>query len=269
MIRRAAGAAMLALSACVPGPVAAGTVGIPVADTVLRAEYAVPAAPGGAGVVALHGCGGPFPSRDRQWRDRLTGAGHPVLFPDSFGSRGLGSQCRVASRGISPAGRRRSDAVAAAGWLAAQPGVPAGGVVVMGWSNGGSTVLNAAGPGVMPPGLVRGFVAFYPGCSAILKREGWAPSAPLLIVMGAADDWTPAEPCRTLAARHPGRISLLLYPGAYHDFDAPDAPLQVRTGLAYTANGDGRAHAGTDPAARADALSAVPAWIAALPPAPP
>jgi dipeptidyl aminopeptidase/acylaminoacyl peptidase len=44
-------------------------------------------------VVALHGCGGPFPSRDGQWAVLLAKAGHVVLLPDSFGSRGLGSQC--------------------------------------------------------------------------------------------------------------------------------------------------------------------------------
>ena len=73
----------------------------------------------------------------------------------------------------------------------------------------------------MPAGLVRGFVAFYPGCNFYDRRAGWAPSAPLLIVMGEADDWTPAEPCRRLAAKFPERIKLVLYPGAYHDFDAP------------------------------------------------
>jgi dienelactone hydrolase len=42
-------------------------------------------------VVGLHGCGGPFPSRDGQWAVLLAQVGHIVLLPDSFGSRGLGS----------------------------------------------------------------------------------------------------------------------------------------------------------------------------------
>ena len=114
MIGRLLGAAVLALAGCGPAPVGAGVVGIPVADTVLRAEYAIPGAPTGPGVVALHGCGGPFPSRDRQWLVTLTEAGSPVLLPDSFGSRGLGSQCREHRREVSPSGARRSDTVAAA-----------------------------------------------------------------------------------------------------------------------------------------------------------
>ena len=150
---------------------------------------------------------------------------------------------------------------------AARSETPAGGVVVMGWSNGGSTVLASAATGVMPPGLVRGFVAFYPGCNPYADREGWAPSAPILIVMGEADDWTPAAPCIRLAARFPERITLVLHPGAYHDFDSPNLPVQVRRGLAFSANGDGVAHVGTNPAAREAALQDVPAWIRALPPA--
>ena len=38
--------------------------------------------------------------------------------------------------------------------------------------------------------------------------------------MGAADDWTPPEPCRILGAR--AGVRYIEYPGAYHDFDAPD-----------------------------------------------
>jgi hypothetical protein len=34
------------------------------------------------------------------------------------------------------------------------------------------------------------------------------------------------------------------------------------TGLAYTADGSGRAHIGTNAAARADALMRVPEWLA-------
>ena len=78
-------------------------------------------------VVALHGCGGPFPSRDGQWAVLLAKAGHIVLLPDSFGSRGLGSQRSTKEREVTPAGLRRDDAIDAAQWLAARPGTPPGG----------------------------------------------------------------------------------------------------------------------------------------------
>ena len=266
------------LSACAaaqspPGP---NQVLIPTPSVTLRAEFVQPVTPALApAVVLLHGCGGPFPARDNQWRDLLVAAGHPVLLPDSFGSRGLGSQCSVPNRAVTPAGARRGDAIAAAKWLQAQPGIPPGGVVIMGWSNGGSTVLAAARAGRddLPPGLVRGFVAFYPGCTPYARQDAgqpaWAPAAPMLLLMGADDDWTPPGPCRALAGANPGRIQATFYPGAYHDFDAPGRPVRERHGLAFTANRNGVAHVGTDPAARADAMRQVPAFLAALPPAAP
>lgn len=237
-------------------------VNIPEPGMELQARLVLPDGPAKApAVVALHGCGGPFPSRDRQWQELLAGAGHSVLFPDSFASRGLGPQCKQRSRQVSPARERRADAVAAVRWLLQRDGTPPGGVAVLGWSNGGSTVLAAAAEGVMPEGAVRRFVAFYPGCRAYVDRARWAPSAPLLILIGADDDWTPAEPCRRLAARFPDRITLVEYPGAYHDFDVPNRPVKARDGLAYTANGNGIAHAGTNPDAREDAIKRVLAFI--------
>lgn len=267
-MRRPLGVAVLGLATCAAAVAGAEQVSIAADGMMLVANYARPAvANQDVGVVALHGCGGPWARRDGQWRDLLVAVGHPVLFPDSFGSRGLGSQCKNASRGVSPRRERRADAIAAATWLAGQPGMTPGGVVVMGWSNGGTTVLAAGERGAMPEGLVRGYVAFYPGCRLFAERAGWSPAGPLLIVIGEEDDWTPAAPCRALAARFPDRIRLVLVPGAYHDFDVPDVPIRTRTGLAFTAGRNGVAHTGTNQAGRAMALTLVPEWIAALPPA--
>ncbi len=218
----------------------------------------------GPAVVALHGCSGPVPSRDEAWSKLLAASGHTVLLPDSFGSRGLGSQCSARSRPVTAAGLRRHDAVAVLQWLAARPGTPPGGLVLMGWSDGGSTVLAAgrAGPD-LPPGLVRGMIAFYPGCRVPSETKDWTPAAPLLILMGASDDWTPAAPCQALADRFPGKVTLVTYSGAYHDFDAPNRKVRLRAGLATPVGG--AAHVGSDPAAREDAMRRVDAFIAALP----
>ena len=211
-------------------------------------------------VVALHGCGGPFATRDGQWAVTLAKAGHIVLLPDSFGSRGLGSQCGTTHRSVTASGLRRQDAIAAAQWLVARPGTPAGGVALIGWSNGGGTVLATARAGTdLPPGLFRRFAAFYPGCATTAKNPAWQPAAPLLILVGESDDWTPAPPCHDLQARYPRQIALLGYPGAYHNFDAPDRPVILREGAA-TAPG-GKAHAGTNEPARQDALARVPRWL--------
>ena len=52
----------------------------------------------------------------------------------------------------------------------------------------------------------------------------------------------------------PKHIKLMLLPDAYHDFDAPDRPVVVRQGLAYTAHGNGLAHVGTNEPGRELAL---------------
>jgi len=57
-------------------------------------------------------------------------------------------------------------------------------------------------------------------------------------------------------------VTYQAYRGAYHDFDHPHLTLRLHRGLAYSGNGSGTAHTGTDPAARADALARVPAFLA-------
>jgi dienelactone hydrolase len=239
-------------------------VSIPAPDgTALDAALVQPdGPPEGSAVVALHGCGGPFPSRDGSWAVTLAHAGHIVLLPDSFGPRGLGSQCGVKELSVTPSKVRRQDAIAAAAWLAGQPGTPPGGVDLVGWSNGGGTVLCAAAQRPdLPPGLFRRFVAFYPGCGTVSREADWRPARPLLILVGESDDWTPAEPCHDLAARFPGQVELVTYPGAYHDFDAPDRAVEERSGLATPPGGSGHAHTRTHEPARQDALRRVPAFL--------
>jgi dienelactone hydrolase len=221
--------------------------------------------PTASGIVALHGCGGPLPRRDDGWAKILAGQGHPVVLPDSFAARGEKPDCKDSTHGASAYGARRDDALAAAAWLQAQKYTPDGGVILFGWSDGGTTVLASIGPG-MPAALIRGAVAFYPACTRTAKRADWRNGVPLLILMGAADDWTPAAPCQTLAARNQN-ITIELFAGAYHDFDVPDDPVHEITGLPYTNSGNGVAHAGENTAARGQALKLVPAFLATLPPA--
>lgn len=260
---------LLLLMAMVTGSAHAETIRIPGPDGILLNAELFPAQGKvrGASVVALHGCSGPYPSRDYDWARRLASLGHTVLLPDSFGSRGLGSQCTVLKRTVTPSGLRRQDAFAALAWLAARPDTPKGGVVLMGWSDGGTTVLTAGRERPdTPPGLIRGLVAFYPGCKTTSETPGWTPVAPLMLLVGELDDWTPAPPCKVLADRLGSKMTLVTYADSYHDFDAPNAKLKENVGLASPAGG--RAHTGTNPVAREDAIRRVPTFIAGLPPLP-
>jgi pimeloyl-ACP methyl ester carboxylesterase len=110
------------------------------------------------------------------------------------------------------------------------------------------------------PDDVAKAVAFYPGCRTPDEGGRWHARLPLMILIGADDDWTPAAPCQDLAesAKAAGEpVSIVVYPGAYHDFDHPDLPVHTVKGLAYTAGNTGVAHTGTNPAARKEALSRV------------
>lgn len=209
----------------------------PAGQTVMLKAYWHPvAAPKAGAVVLLHGCGGMYgrsgqPSeRMQSYAQLLNGEGWHVLVVDSLTPRGERELCtqRTGSRAITMT-QRRLDALASLQWLAGRPEVETQRLGLIGWSNGGSTVLAAtnrkhrvAASAAVKPSFA---VAFYPGCEAELRR-GYEPVAPLLMLVGEADDWTPAEPCHRLAARTP-EIEIEGYAGAYHGFDS-DAPLRLR-----------------------------------------
>ena len=237
-----------------------------------------PAAPGKhPAIVALHGCAGltdkdgTLSARHADWGERWAAAGYIVIFPDSFASRGLGPQCKVSEREVKPSQERVADADSALRYLTDQrKDVDVSNVTLVGWSNGGSSTLYAVEPkNEMDggPDFARA-IAFYPGCRVPLESGKWSTRVPLTILIGQADDWTPAQPCVELgkAAKPDGpKVAVVTYPGAYHDFDHPDLPVHTIDGLAFTANGSGVAHTGTNPEARADAIKRVMALIGAPP----
>ena len=242
-------------------------------DVVLQAALYMPKGNGPfPAVVAMHGCSGlrdkngNLSERHRDWAERLAGQGFIVLLPDSFASRGLGPQSRDSEREVRPSRERAADAVAAFAYVASLPQAKASAINLLGWSNGGSTVLYAITPRNIPDkGDYARAIAFYPGCRVPLEGGRWHARLPLLILMGEADDWTPAAPCKTLAeqaAEHGEKVQIKTYPDAYHDFDHPNLPVHVVEHLAYTASGGGSAHTGTNEAARKDAIEQVSGFLA-------
>ncbi|MET0532403.1 MAG: dienelactone hydrolase family protein [Microvirga sp.] len=225
-------------------------------------------------IVALHGCGGladpkgTLYAQYQAWGDQLVAAGFAVLFPDSFAGRGVSSLCRVQTRAIRTWRERVADANAARAWLQKQTFINPGRVSLLGWSNGAVTTLWAVRPrrGIKPKDEgpdFRSAAAFYPSCRR-LGATGWSARVPTLILVGGADDWTPGHECEQMVAGARGRSAsaqIISYPKAHHYFDRPNLPLQERSGLAFTPDGSGRAHVGTDTEARADAIKRVPEFL--------
>jgi dienelactone hydrolase len=261
----------LTSSAAIAGP---ETVDVPDGDLSLHATLYRPDGPGPfPAVVALHDCGGLIqrPNTEAQlysvWANKLVEDGFVVLFPDSFGSRGLGSQCRERHRNVHASRERVADAVAARLWLQQQSYVRSDHISLLGWSNGAAAVLwtvRLTTPPRTETTDFRSAVAFYPSCGR-LREAAWSARIPTLILIGRADDWTPATACEQMVAGARGRsarVQIVVYPDAHHEFDRADSPIRLRTGLVNTVDPSGRAHGGTNPAARTDAFTRVPKWLA-------
>lgn len=277
-----------AAGAALPPPERVSFASVDAGVTLTALLYRPAAATGPAPViVALHGCGGMYSTRaDRRqqlsqrnvaWTERFVAAGYAVLWPDSFNPRGQRSVCEI-RRGepsIDPV-TRKLDVLGAIAFAATAPGLDGTRVALVGWSHGGSTVLEtvngedarvtgfyAAAGAPRPP---RAAVAFYPGCGVATRmRQGWLPAVPLALHAGALDDWTSSAVCVRLgdAARARGAsMSVTVYPDAHHGFDGPGDKLVHLPGVTRGVNADKGVTVGPDPAARAAVEAAVPAFLA-------
>lgn len=226
-------------------------------------------------VVFLHGCSGlgnPGAVFDvyRAWADLLDEAGFAILMIDSAGSRGFQRTCGpVPGRSVMYR-ERPGDAYAGLRYLQDLESIDDGKIFLIGWSQGGGIVLltmNTESIGRPHPAPVKDFraaVAFYPAaCSSRLQSQPyttvvpgtWRTVAPILILQGAADNWTPPEPCMDFVAEVRSReepVEIELYPDAVHAFDAPNMPVHRRMGI-MTSRGEAPL-VGTNEIARNDAI---------------
>ncbi|WP_026096237.1 dienelactone hydrolase family protein [Ideonella sp. B508-1] len=206
-------------------------------------------------VVLLHGRAGPYSShvnaecttvargvsspcsaatlskRHQMWAEYWVGHGYAALLVDSFGPRGRahgfgrGTHDDPAREAVNERSVRPLDAEGALAWLVVQPGVNPSRVMLQGWSNGGSTVLNTvhrqAEAGRKSPRF-RAALAFYPGCGpkALLARK-LRSDLPLLMLLGSNDEEVNPSTCREVAERSTPAVPVQWYDGATHDFDDP------------------------------------------------
>ncbi|MGH7416173.1 MAG: dienelactone hydrolase family protein [Candidatus Rokuibacteriota bacterium] len=101
-----------------------------------------------------------------------------------------------------------------------------------------------------------------PGCAG--SSDAYRPLAPLLILIGCKDDWTPAEPCQKLAdtAREAGHpVTIKIYPGAHHSFDSPNPVRYVAARINPSSPVGRGATTGGNPEAWADSIREVGAFF--------
>ncbi|MEA2917133.1 MAG: hypothetical protein QOJ15_9214 [Bradyrhizobium sp.] len=184
-------------------------------------------------VVLLHSCNGNWLRLDERWGKRIGSWGYVTLTVDSFGPRGLKDTCNNGA----PVDLA-FDAYRALNFLVRQPFVDPARVAVLGFSQGGWLALTSVEHGAIEQtsqNKFRAAIAFYPRC---LGFKG-DMTVSTLILIGELDDWTPAGECRNMVdgrddwgiSRRKSEgapIRLIVYPGAYHAFDAPglQTPIQ-------------------------------------------
>jgi dienelactone hydrolase len=252
-----------------------------------------------AAVVVLHDCSGlgaRSSSAPMRWATLLAGQGYVAIVPDSFSTRGFpDGVCATPDEAVTGLRRvaliqRAYDAYAALAYLRSFPFVEGAHVGVIGGSHGGSSTLAAMAVPTSDRapfaeerrhGFAAG-VALYPGCAdrygqwsaarefgdhgAVTAYDGvYQPIAPLLILIGEQDDWTPAKPCEELAGRAQAAgyaVAIKVYPGAQHSFDS-SAPTRYLASRRNANSETGRgATTGGDPIAWADAIKEVTAFFA-------
>jgi dienelactone hydrolase len=211
----------------------------PGAPVTITATLVRPAGPGPfPAVVQLHGCAG-IEAQSFRWARWLAERGYAALVVDSFGPRGLKGDCRSGPNDP-PITARFDDAFGALRYLQALPEIRADRVAAIGWSQGGVYAMAAInGPslerarrrGVALPtsestpaesttgGFAAGIGVYPGGCFSLVGEQ---VIRPLLVLIGEADDWTPAAKCREMVEAMRGRgadATIVVYPGAYHYFD--------------------------------------------------
>jgi dienelactone hydrolase len=194
-----------------------------------RANHAGPA----PAVIPLHSCNGNWLDIDERWGKRIAAWGYATLSVDSFGPRGV-KTCRDGTPSNFSA-----DSYRALRFLAQHPSIDPARIAAIGFSWGGLSVLAAVERGAIEqasPDKFRAAVAFYPPCAA-LKGD---LTVPTLILIGERDDLNSADECRNLVAGRDGLgisrqkdraipIRLVVYPDAYHAFDAPSLKTPMET----------------------------------------
>lgn len=184
----------------------------------------------------FHGCGGLQEETLRQAR-AASRQGYVSIVVDSHTPRHIDWKMNCDGR-VLWGQERAADVLVTIAIARDHPAVDPGRLLLVGYSHGAWTVLEAIALGdALPPGLtdrpqdlwdgIRGAVAWYPYCgSASSFVVDDFPRVPVLMLLAEEDEITAPEPCLEGAAAltHNGvPVQKALYPGVSHGFDRNEA----------------------------------------------
>lgn len=228
-------------------------------DVTFEVNLMTPEGPGPhPAVILMHGCAGNHWTSQTMlnWRKFFNAENIATLVLESNLARGWPQNICSKQPEITDAGQfdRTAEAYAAIRMLRTLPRIKKDAIVVMGLSHGAGTGLFLADSRVKqywgsvgkmgviePPNAI---IAHYPWCGGTPQNPFRASSdpitVPLLIQIGALDNWTPTAFCEDMyAKRGPisgGKFELRVLAGAHHSFDTGQ-PVREFVGVCGGARG--------------------------------
>jgi dienelactone hydrolase len=180
-------------------------------------------------MVISHGSGGIVAGREHEWARRLNELGVATFVVDSFTDRGIAVTADDQSRLSLPASVL--DALRALDRLSTHPAIDPARIGILGFSRGGQVALYSALEPFRRAGVEGNLrfalhIALYPSCS-LPYRSREVSKAPMLLLLGGADDYTPAAHCARYVEffRSKGApVTSVTLRGAHHGFDLPTRP---------------------------------------------
>jgi dienelactone hydrolase len=187
-----------------PPIVVSGILSLPKAAGTLQRNGRNPA------VTLLHGTGGISDEREGAWAKRLNSWGIAAFVVDSYTGRGIRPPNYADSPKFTHFVAHLLDAYFALELLSTHPKIDGARVAIMGFSRGGETSVNAVferlrvGALGDAPNRFAAYVPFYPYCNFRHVGKSLA-TAPMLMLLGGADEMDEPAPCERLAAWLKGR----------------------------------------------------------------
>ena len=171
----------------------------------------------------VHGAGGPQ-AHHQTWLAMFRKLGIATAYADHFAPRGknsaVGSHIQLTGAAMT------ADALNTLKALAVQPDIDPDRIAIMGASKGGGVALYSAWKPLqekLSPGRrFAAHIALYPTC--VFWDEPDPTGAPVLVLLGAEDNWTGVDQCKDSVGRFRqaghDQFSYKVYPNARHGFDS-------------------------------------------------